>query len=94
MKKCILKIMLRLLQMPDFVTVGGCKILVRILSQEETGAPYVLQTSSTSSTGEMPPPPPPPLYPMAAAAAAAAGTHCKKNKPVDKINLHHRLFCQ
>ena len=25
-------------QIPDYVTVGGCKILIRVLTQEEVGA--------------------------------------------------------
>ena len=71
------------IQMPDFVTVGGCKILVRILSHEETGVPYVLQTSSTSSDVPAPPPPPPPplssgqdlmqMSPPTSAAVAGGG---------------------
>ena len=36
------------IQVPDFVTVGGCKILIRILSQEETATPFTLQNSKSS----------------------------------------------
>ena len=44
-------------QVPDFVTVGGCKILIRVLSNEEVCPPYTLQSQvkekhPTSSTGE------------------------------------------
>ena len=31
-------------QVPDFVTVGGCKILIRVLSSEEVCPPYTLQS--------------------------------------------------
>ena len=31
-------------QVPDFVTVGGCKILIRVLSNEEVCPPYTLQS--------------------------------------------------
>ena len=36
------------IQVPDFVTVGGCKILIRILSQEETATPFTLQNSKST----------------------------------------------
>ena len=36
-------------QIPDYVTVGGCKILIRVLTQEEVSQPFTLQ-SSTSRT--------------------------------------------
>ena len=36
-------------QIPDYVTVGGCKILIRVLTQEEVGQPFTLQ-SVTSRT--------------------------------------------
>jgi hypothetical protein len=36
-------------QIPDYVTVGGCKILIRVLTQEEVGQPFTLQ-SFTSRT--------------------------------------------
>ena len=34
-------------QVPDFVTVGGCKILIRVLSQEEVCQPFTLQSASS-----------------------------------------------
>ena len=36
------------IQVPDFVTVGGCKILIRILNQEETATPFTLQNSKSN----------------------------------------------
>ena len=38
------------IQVPDFVTVGGCKILIRILSQEETATPFTLQNATSTAT--------------------------------------------
>ena len=38
-------------QIPDFVTVGGCKILIRVLNPEEVSQPFTLQ-SATSSINE------------------------------------------
>ena len=35
-------------QVPDFVTVGGCKILIRVLSNEEVCPPYTLQSQARS----------------------------------------------
>ena len=34
-------------QIPDYVTVGGCKILIRVLTQEEVGQPFTLQSYSS-----------------------------------------------
>ena len=34
-------------QIPDFVTVGGCKILIRVLSQDEVVQPFTLVQSSS-----------------------------------------------
>jgi hypothetical protein len=35
-------------QIPDFVTVGGCKILIRVLSQDEVVQPFTLQSSANA----------------------------------------------
>ena len=37
-------------QVPDFVTVGGCKILIRVLSNEEVCPPYTLQSQVRNNT--------------------------------------------
>jgi hypothetical protein len=41
-------------QIPDYVTVGGCKILIRVLTQEEVGQPFTLHsvTSRSEPAGE------------------------------------------
>ena len=36
-------------QIPDYVTVGGCKILVRVLTQEEVGQPFILDSVTSRS---------------------------------------------
>lgn len=46
-------------QVPDFVTVGGCKILIRVLSNEEVCPPYTLHSQVREKQGpDLPPPPP------------------------------------
>lgn len=39
-------------QVPDFVTVGGCKILIRVLNQDEICEPYTLQSAATVRDSE------------------------------------------
>ena len=36
-------------QIPDYVTVGGCKILIRVLTQEEVGQPFTLHSVTSRS---------------------------------------------
>ena len=36
-------------QIPDYVTVGGCKILIKVLTQEEVGQPFTLQSVTSRS---------------------------------------------
>ena len=36
-------------QVPDFVTVGGCKILIRVLSQDEVCQPFTLQSATVET---------------------------------------------
>ena len=36
-------------QIPDYVTVGGCKILVRVLSSDEVGQPFILDSATSRS---------------------------------------------
>lgn len=36
-------------QIPDYVTVGGCKILVRVLTQDEVGQPFILDSVTSRS---------------------------------------------
>ena len=36
-------------QIPDYVTVGGCKILIKVLTQEEVGQPFTLHSVSSRS---------------------------------------------
>ena len=43
-------------QVPDFVTVGGCKILIRVLSNEEVCPPYTLQSQVKERQGDPPGP--------------------------------------
>ena len=38
-------------QVPDFVTVGGCKILIRVLNNEEICPPYTLQSQEKEHRG-------------------------------------------
>lgn len=38
-------------QVPDFVTVGGCKILIRVLNNEEVCQPYTLQSKEKEKGG-------------------------------------------
>ena len=38
-------------QVPDFVTVGGCKILIRVLNNEEVCQPYTLQSQEKERRG-------------------------------------------
>jgi len=39
-------------QIPDYVTVGGCKILIRVLTAEEVGQPFTLQSVTSRSEPE------------------------------------------
>ena len=39
-------------QVPDFVTVGGCKIVIRVLNQEEVGQPFTLHSVSSEDKPE------------------------------------------
>ena len=41
-------------QVPDFVTVGGCKILIRVLNSEEVCPPYTLQSQEKERRGPDP----------------------------------------
>ena len=36
-------------QIPDYVTVGGCKILIKVLTQEEVGQPFTLHSVTSRS---------------------------------------------
>ena len=36
-------------QIPDYVTVGGCKILIKVLTQDEVGQPFTLQSVTSRS---------------------------------------------
>ena len=36
-------------QIPDYVTVGGCKILIKVLTQDDVGAPFTLHSMSSRS---------------------------------------------
>ena len=44
-------------QVPDQITVGGCKIFISVLSNEEVGQPFILQSASAD-----PPHPPTSSY--------------------------------
>nr|XP_040571200.1 uncharacterized protein LOC121120399 isoform X1 [Lepeophtheirus salmonis] len=39
-------------QIPDFVTVGGCKILIRILNQDEVCLPFTLSEFKSADSGD------------------------------------------
>ena len=36
-------------QIPDYVTVGGCKILIKVLTQDEVGQPFTLHSVTSKS---------------------------------------------
>ena len=36
-------------QIPDYVTVGGCKILIKVLTQDEVGQPFTLHSVTSRS---------------------------------------------
>ena len=41
-------------QIPDYVTVGGCKILIKVLTQDEVGAPFTLHSVTSRSEPSVP----------------------------------------
>ena len=41
-------------QIPDYVTVGGCKILIKVLTQDEVGQPFTLHSVTSRSEPSVP----------------------------------------
>ena len=40
-------------QIPDYVTVGGCKILVRVLTNDEVSQPFILDSATSRSEPQL-----------------------------------------